>query len=893
MINGETVNDDLYPRTSVDQVVGLEDRLNSAGRVNTISVNGGEPVEPDENKNVNLILSEGDNTADEEDLTTVETPTASVLKFKDKEYSAANFSGLGKKYVRKNFQEVERFTQINVSDGNSENVTKYSGKYIDVTQGVGNICNIDPQTNEPATSGRWSLGCYKIAAKAGEIYKYDVTRVDSFGPPRRDVTLWALVANEDDPDYENGTILDCFDKNGEDQSFVREIDRIYIERDCWLIINYTIYNSPPAELYRMIPNGTTENVNYLGSNDFNAENTIYIIQYDYDLNGMKLQLPKNSVLDFRGGSIRNCFIAGNNSTIIAADGKIFDLNTKIGGTWTNEEWKPEWFGAKGDGVQDDTEYLQNVLDIKRTMVLRGTYLVTHGLWLKGGSIKGNKTATLNARFYDRDEWIFVPSETAAIVTEGGAVYSDGTYFTGDENNNVYYCSLSSVGGQDGLAGKVKISTVTDDTVKALTFYSSDSVFDATTMVKYIANTSTKSSITWNVEVPENAITVAFHLYEPSENNYTVELYNKVQVRDVDSGANALTVEQLANYTTAFRQWVISTYTFYDGQRVSVKGGTDWKAHDSGLVTSVTGGVLQDFRIIGLHTASVSGGTRTVPPPFGGVKLMDTDINTSGLEIRYVGTALYRSTCITTKDDDNYLHGYQCSFYGVCLNGCCLRNSYANTGYYTRDGIGYILYYRLGTPYAGIKQNTGIDIDTNPKTGELSYATFSIYLYYGYLVSFENIVTDNTDVFLYGLDSRATLTSCWLESVFRCYFLLRNTEVVLMTAYQMSQENTKPAYGTVGVGGRVVLIGAENVNDNHGTTPVLKVYSAIRSINNQLTGIGNLLDQINGTSGSDDDEPIDDGSTSEDTSGEITEEDDGEITGEDNQTVIPENEEETT
>ena len=41
------------------------------------------------------------------------------------------------------------------------------------------------------------------------------------------------------------------------------------------------------------------------------ENTRYIIQYDYDLDGSTLSIPEGSVLDFQGGSFKNGTISGN------------------------------------------------------------------------------------------------------------------------------------------------------------------------------------------------------------------------------------------------------------------------------------------------------------------------------------------------------------------------------------------------------------------------------------------------------------------------------------------------------------------------------------------------------------------------------------------------------
>lgn len=55
--------------------------------------------------------------------------------------------------------------------------------------------------------------------------------------------------------------------------------------------------------------------NILTQTMMQATNTIYIIQYDYDLQGTEIAIPENSILDFQGGSLNNGIIDFNNSII--------------------------------------------------------------------------------------------------------------------------------------------------------------------------------------------------------------------------------------------------------------------------------------------------------------------------------------------------------------------------------------------------------------------------------------------------------------------------------------------------------------------------------------------------------------------------------------------------
>lgn len=82
--------------------------------------------------------------------------------------------------------------------------------------------------------------------------------------------------------------------------------------------------------------------NVLTQDMLSDENTIYIIQYDYDLNGAKINIPENCVLKFEGGSISNGTLVGNNTIIDANLEKIL-LNIACNGTWNIETSYPEWF----------------------------------------------------------------------------------------------------------------------------------------------------------------------------------------------------------------------------------------------------------------------------------------------------------------------------------------------------------------------------------------------------------------------------------------------------------------------------------------------------------------------------------------------------------------------
>ena len=71
-------------------------------------------------------------------------------------------------------------------------------------------------------------------------------------------------------------------------------------------------------------------VNLLTQSMINKTNTIYLIQYDYTLNGETIEIPEGSILQFMGGSISNGTVVGSNTVVTGIVGGFTATKT---GTW--------------------------------------------------------------------------------------------------------------------------------------------------------------------------------------------------------------------------------------------------------------------------------------------------------------------------------------------------------------------------------------------------------------------------------------------------------------------------------------------------------------------------------------------------------------------------------
>lgn len=98
--------------------------------------------------------------------------------------------------------------------------------------------------------------------------------------------------------------------------------------------------------------------NWLGVNNvltqdmINEENTIYVIRYDFDLNGKEITIPEGCILQFEGGSLSNGVLNCINTRFNNEDDCVF-INIIFKGVCLNTYANSKWFNLIGDDISVD------------------------------------------------------------------------------------------------------------------------------------------------------------------------------------------------------------------------------------------------------------------------------------------------------------------------------------------------------------------------------------------------------------------------------------------------------------------------------------------------------------------------------------------------------------
>lgn len=108
-------------------------------------------------------------------------------------------------------------------------------------------------------------------------------------------------------------------------------------------------------------------VNVLTQEMMSAANTIYVIQYDYDLNGQTITLPAGCVLKFDGGSLKNGSIVGNSTSV---EGNYLFNNISFSQSFIFEIID----SSKFIGYENDTALLRTLINLWLNNDVKTLYL---------------------------------------------------------------------------------------------------------------------------------------------------------------------------------------------------------------------------------------------------------------------------------------------------------------------------------------------------------------------------------------------------------------------------------------------------------------------------------------------------------------------------------------
>lgn len=234
---------------------------------------------------------------------------------------------------------VEQLFLLGVSD--FVNITdKYGESYISLSQAIELIPYRSRKIGQVVTflddTGKWAM------------FQFQGTRKNQWGT----LSLWVDLI-----DLMTGlTITDSEDivteTNSANQVALKFADKTYNEADysglgrVYLRKNIVNVEDPVT--------GNVVKMNYLTQSMISKENTIYIVQYSYNLNGQTITIPSGCVLLFEGGSISNGNIDFVNTNITNLNNSTIFKNVSLSGS-ISSELSPYMFGFRPNQADSYSE----------------------------------------------------------------------------------------------------------------------------------------------------------------------------------------------------------------------------------------------------------------------------------------------------------------------------------------------------------------------------------------------------------------------------------------------------------------------------------------------------------------------------------------------------------
>lgn len=258
----------------------------------------------------------------------------SVLPLKGNEEVTIIQDGHNKKLLLKdlanNIKLLGDYDFINISES-------FNAKYISLQNAISLIPYRSRKLGQVITfletNGNW--GIYQFKGESLEVWDnttlwvnvIESLHIDSILPDEEDLTITT-------PDIQGNVKMKFKDKEYNPLDF-SGLGKVYLRKN--------IISTIDTE------NNIAKDINLLNQQALSKENTIYVIQYDFDLNGAEITIPEGCVLQFEGGSLNNGTLVFNNTTLLSK----VNINCRFSGRIANESIHLEWFtGNDYDVIQD-------------------------------------------------------------------------------------------------------------------------------------------------------------------------------------------------------------------------------------------------------------------------------------------------------------------------------------------------------------------------------------------------------------------------------------------------------------------------------------------------------------------------------------------------------------
>lgn len=162
------------------------------------------------------------------------------------------------------------------------------------------------------------------------------------------------------------------------------------------------------------------------------ENIIYIINSEIKL-GSDFVVPSGCTFLFQGGKITGTKVLTSFDTkVICDDECVFSPNLVLKGRWHSNDVNPESFGAKGDGLSNDTQPLSNLGKFSGDInfLKNRTYLINSSVYLSGNTSWNMNGCTIMLMYNCNASPIFIKNVDNVTIKNGfvlGAKASDSKW----------------------------------------------------------------------------------------------------------------------------------------------------------------------------------------------------------------------------------------------------------------------------------------------------------------------------------------------------------------------------------------------------------------------------------------------------------------------------------